>query len=104
MPIKFLWARRFSEFEGIVSRAHKINALSFSSHGCLRGQSWMSSTRHALSSSSGDGEKLFDPRASGRQGQECPQEIRTKIFLRLRCFFLSSLPKGCISFTKQSHL
>ena len=24
------------------------------------------------------GEKLFDPWASGRKGQECPQEIRTK--------------------------
>ena len=29
----------------------------------------------------GDGEKLFDPWASRRKGQECPQEIRTKKFM-----------------------
>ena len=31
----------------------------------------------------GDGEKLFDPRASGRKGQECPREIRTEKFMFL---------------------
>ena len=34
-----------------------------------------------------DGEKLFDPRASGRKGQECPREIRTKKFMFM-LFFL----------------
>ena len=33
------------------------------------------------------GEKLFDPWASGRKGQECPQEIRTKKFMFM-LFFL----------------
>ena len=35
----------------------------------------------------GDGEKLFDPRASGRKGQECPREIRTEKFMFM-LFFL----------------
>ena len=35
----------------------------------------------------GDGEKLFDPRASGRKGQECPREIQTKKFMFM-LFFL----------------
>ena len=35
-----------------------------------------------------DGEKLFDPKASGRKGQECPQEIRTKKFMFM-LFFLA---------------
>ena len=35
----------------------------------------------------GDGEKLFDPRASGRKGQECLQEIRTKKFMFMLFFF-----------------
>ena len=35
----------------------------------------------------GGGEKLFDPWASGRRGQECPQEIRSKMFI----FMLFSL-------------
>ena len=33
------------------------------------------------------GEKLFDPWAFGRKGQECPREIRAKS-LCLCCFFL----------------
>ena len=37
----------------------------------------------------GDGEKLFDPGASGRKGQECPREIRTKKFVFM--LFFSSL-------------
>ena len=35
----------------------------------------------------GGGEKLFDPWASGRKGQECPREIRTKKFMFM-LFFL----------------
>ena len=34
----------------------------------------------------GDGEKLFDPWASGRKGQECPREIRTKKLMFMLCF------------------
>ena len=33
-----------------------------------------------------DGEKLFDPRASGRRGQERPWEIRTKKFMFMLLF------------------
>ena len=35
----------------------------------------------------GDGEKLFDPGASGRKGPECPREIRTEKFMFM-LFFL----------------
>ena len=38
-------------------------------------------TKSVFSCGPSDGEKLFDPRASGRKGQECPQEIRTKMFM-----------------------
>ena len=34
----------------------------------------------------GDGEKLFDPGSSGRKGQECPREIRTKKFMFMLLF------------------
>ena len=48
-------------------------------------KSWTSAPKSAFSCSPGGGEKLFDPWASGRQGQECPREIRTKS-LCLCCF------------------
>ena len=35
----------------------------------------------------GGGEKLFDPWAFGRKGQECPREIRAKKFMFM-LFFL----------------
>ena len=35
----------------------------------------------------GGGEKLFDTGASGRKGQECPPEIRTKKFTLRSCDF-----------------
>ena len=35
----------------------------------------------------GDGEKLFDTWASGHKGQECPQEIRAKMFMLMLFFF-----------------
>ena len=40
----------------------------------------------------GDGEKLFDPRASGRKGQECAREIRTEESMVM--LFFSALKKG----------
>ena len=40
----------------------------------------------------GDGEKLFDLRASGRKGQECAQEIRAQKFM-FTLFFLSVTPR-----------
>ena len=40
----------------------------------------------------GDGEKLFDPWASGRKRQECPQEIRAKKFTFF--MFFNSLYNG----------
>ena len=39
----------------------------------------------------GGGEKLFDPQASGRKGQECPREIRTKKIMFMLFFF----PDNC---------
>ena len=42
-----------------------------------RRKSWMSAPKSAFSCGLGGGEKLFDPWASGRKGQECPREIRT---------------------------
>ena len=40
----------------------------------------------------GGGEKLFDPRASRRKGQECQREIRTKKFMFM--LFFSPLNYG----------
>ena len=34
-----------------------------------------------------DGEKPFDPRASGRKGRECLQENRTEKFMFMLLFF-----------------
>ena len=41
-------------------------------------KSWTSAPTSAFFCGPGDGEKLFDPRASGRKGQERPREIRAK--------------------------
>ena len=43
--------------------------------------------KSAFSSGPGDGEKLFDPWASGCEGQECPQEMRTETLVFM-LFFL----------------
>ena len=42
--------------------------------------------KSAFSCGPGGGEKLFDPGASGRKGQECPREIRTKKFMFMLLF------------------
>ena len=42
--------------------------------------------KSAFSCGPGGGEKLFDPWASGRKGQECPGEIRTKKFMFMLVF------------------
>ena len=42
--------------------------------------------KSAFSCGLGGGEKLFDPWASGRKGQECPREIRTKKFMFMLLF------------------
>ena len=76
-------------------RGQKINANFFctkffdnpSGHGRPRRKSWTSAPKSAFSCGPGGGEKLFDPGASGRKGQECPQEIRTKKFMFM-LFFL----------------
>ena len=73
----------------------KINANFFgtkffdnpSGHGRPRRKSWTSAPKSAFSCGPSGGEKLFDPWASGRKGQECPQEIRTKKFM-VMLFFL----------------
>ena len=43
-------------------------------------------TKRAFSCGPGEGEKLLDLWASGRKGQECPQEIRAKKFMFLLLF------------------
>ena len=45
-----------------------------------------SAPKSAFSCGPGGGEKLFDPGASGRKGQECPREIRTKMFMFMLLF------------------
>ena len=78
----------------------KINAIFFfakffdnpSGHGRLRRKSWTSAPESAFSCGPGGGEKLFDPWAFGRKGQECQEclrEIRTKKFMFM--LFFSSL-------------
>ena len=46
-------------------------------------------TKDPFSCGHGDGEKLFSPWASGRKGQECLQENRTKNFFAFMSFFFS---------------
>ena len=57
-------------------------------HGRPHQKSWTSAPKSAFSCGPGGGEKLVDPWASGRKGQECPQEIRTKKLI----FMLILLP------------
>ena len=57
-----------------------------SGHGRPRRKSWTSAPKSAFSCGPGGGEKLFDPWASGRKGQECPLEIRTKKFMFMLFF------------------
>ena len=45
----------------------------------------------------GGGEKLFDPWASGRKGQECLQETWTKKFMFMLFFFPRESPPVCLS-------
>ena len=59
-----------------------------SGHGRLRQKSWTSAPKSAFFCGPGDGEKLFDPGASGRKGQECPREIRAKMFMFMLFFLL----------------
>ena len=48
----------------------------------------------------GVGEKLFDPGASGRKGQECPREIRTEKFYVCPVFLsLTFVDRGMIAAT-----
>ena len=49
----------------------------------------------AFSCGPGVGERLFDPWAFGRKGQECPREIRAKKFMFM--LFLSSLMNASMS-------
>ena len=77
-----------------LNRGQKINANFFctnffnnpSGHGRPRRKSWTSAPKSAFSCGPGGGEKLFDPWASGRKGQECLREIRTKKFMFMLCF------------------
>ena len=77
-----------------ISRGQKINANFFctkffenpSGHGRPRRKSWTSAPKSAFSCGPGGGEKLVDPGASGRKGQECPREIRTKKFMFMLFF------------------
>ena len=58
-----------------------------SGHGRPLRKSWTSAPKGAFFCGPADGEKLFDPRASGRKGQECPQEIRTEKLMSMLFFF-----------------
>ena len=77
-------------------RGQTINANIFctkffenpSGHGRPHRKSWTSAPKSALFCGPGDGEKLFDPGASGRKGQEFPREIRTKKFMFMLFFSL----------------
>ena len=77
-----------------IDRGQKINANFFctkffenpSGHGRPRRKSWTSAPKSGFSCGPGDGEKLFDPRPSGRKGQECPREFRTKKFMFMLFF------------------
>ena len=70
---------------------HKLFCTRFfdnpSCHGRPRRKSWTSAPKSVFSCGPGGGEKLFDPRASGREGQECPREIQTKKFMFMLFFF-----------------
>ena len=77
-----------------TSRDRKINANFFwtkvfrAPFGSWTSASWKSAPKSVFfSCSPGGGEKLFDPRASGPKGQECPQEIPFQKFM----FMLFSL-------------
>ena len=88
------WHKR-AFWPGTKLEAKKINANFFctkffnnpSGHARQRRKSWTSAPRSVFFCGPGDGEKLFDPRASGRKGQERPQEIRTEKFMFM-LFFL----------------
>ena len=58
-----------------------------SDHGRPHRKSWMSAPKSAFSCGPGGGEKLFGTWPSGRKGQECPWEIRSKKFMFM-LFFL----------------
>ena len=70
-------------------RNQKINANLFWTKFPYR-ESWTSAPKSVFSYGPSDGEKLSDPWASGRKGQECPQEIPTKKFM-----LFSSLKLEC---------
>ena len=69
-------------FHFALVRGQNINANFFctmffdnpSGHGRPRRKSWTSAPKSAFSCGPDGGEKLFDPWASGRKGQECPRE------------------------------
>ena len=50
-------------------------------------KSWTSAPKSAFSCDPGGGEKLFDPWASGRKGQECPRKTWNKKFMFMLFFF-----------------
>ena len=55
--------------------------------GRLRRKSRTSAPKSAFSCGPGGGEKLFDPWAFGRKGQECPRDFRAKKFMFMLFFF-----------------
>ena len=85
----------------VIYRDQKINANIFwtklfqnpSGHGRPRRKLWTSASRCAFSCGPAAGEKLFGPWSSGRNGQECPREIQTEMFMFM--LFFSSLHLVC---------
>ena len=82
---------RFGSWATLKLESNKINANSLctkflenaSGHGHPRHESWTSAPNSDFSCGPSDGEKLFDPGAFKRKGQECLQEIRTEKFIIL---------------------
>ena len=72
---------RFKIFSGAVSFCTCAAPTKASGHGRPHQKSWTSAPKSAFSCGPAGGEKIFDPRAFGRKGQERLQQIRTKKFM-----------------------
>ena len=90
--LKLLWAKINAKFF-----LHKVFD-SPSGHGRPRRKLRTSAPKSAFSCGPGGGEKLFDPWASGRKGQECPREIRTKKFMFMLFFFPALIQEQLVQF------
>ena len=82
------YIRKHCQFTGAKKSMQTFFVQSFSrTLRVMDVRAWTSAPKSAFSCGSGGVEKLFDPWASGRKGQECPREIRTKKFMFMLFFF-----------------